>query len=148
MKAAFFLTAVLTLAATASGCARVSPDPAELRTAEVDLVESTITDPARAERMLQLIGQRDQLVAETRVMLEQYRREMAALNADYGARREVVVEIIDVYNRERADIQLRFIDLINEMKRATTSAEWKVIAGFQLEYFDPRRMVYRQAAGG
>ena len=130
------------------GCAKALPDRAQLRADEVALIQSTITDPARRERMLDLIDRREGLVGETRELLRRYRREMAALNADYDARREVVVEIIDVYNRERAQIQLRFIDLIGAMKSATTAAEWKIIAEFQLEYFDPRRMVYHRAGSG
>ncbi len=139
---------LLFLAVSAAGCVKQAPDPAQLRADEVTLVQSTVTDPARAERLLALLGERDRLVDETAALMRQYRREMGALNADYDASRDVVVEIIDYYNRERARKQLRFIDLVTQMKRATTAVEWSIIADFELEYFNPRQLIYRPLAGG
>lgn len=136
------------LAIIAQGCSKQAPDPAQLRADEATLIQATVTDPARAERLLDLLQQRDRLIEETSTMLQQYRREMNALNADYDASREVAVEMIDYYNRERAQKLLRFLELITQMKAATNAQEWKVIAGFQLDYFNPRQMVYDRTPGG
>lgn len=140
--------ALLLLIAAIAGCALPPADPAQLRDEETALVLSTVADSARAQRLLDLIDQRDRLVEETRAMLEQYRREMKAVNADYDASREIVVEMIDYYNRDRAKKQLAFIDLITKMKRATTAGEWAVIADYQLENLNPRELLYRPLEQG
>jgi hypothetical protein len=141
-------TVLVLLAIITAGCSKQAPDPAQLRADETTLIQATVADPARAERLLTLLDERDRLVEETVAMLRQYRREMKTLNADYDASRDVVIEIIDYYNRERAQKQLRFIDLVTQMKRATTAEEWAVIAEFELEYFNPRQLIYQRSAGG
>jgi len=139
---------LLLFAFSISACAVQAPDPEQLRSDEIALVQSTVADPARAEQLLALIDERDRLVAATRAMLEQYRREMKAANADYDASRDVIVEMIDYYNRERARKQLAFIELITKMKRTTTADEWYAIADFQLENFNPRKLIYRPLEDG
>lgn len=130
------------------GCAKKPPDQAQLRADEITLVQATVAEPARAERLLALLDERDRLIEETVTMLREYKREIKALNADFDAQRDVVVEIIDYYNRERALKQLRFIDLIAQMKSATTAEEWALIADFQLQNLNPRQLVYQPLAGG
>lgn len=141
----YILLAIFVCAVAA--CTKAPPDPAQLRTDETALVRATVSDPARAERLLGLFDERDRLIEETVAMLQQYRREMKAVNADYDASREIIVEMVDYYNRERAQKQLRFIDLIAQMKAATTAAEWQVIAEFQLDNFNPRQLVLGRAKG-
>lgn len=142
MKRGFvlLLMAILTL-----GCVKQSPDPAQLLADESALIQATVTDPARAERLLALLEQRDRLIEESTALLRQYQREMKAVNADYDASREIIIEMIDSYNHARAQKLLRFIELITQMKAATSAAEWKVIAEFQLEYFIPRQLIYGRA---
>ncbi len=131
----------------AVGCAKQAPDPAQLRADETTLVQSTVTDAARAERLLALLEERDRLIEETRALFQQYRREMKALNADYDASRDLLIEMIDYYNRERARKQLAFIDLVSKMKAATSAEEWAVIADFQLKNFNPRRLIFQRLPG-
>jgi len=116
----------------ATGCAKQAPDLAKLRADETTLVHATVVDPARATRFLELLKQRDQLIEETTVMMQQYQRELKSINADYDANREIIVEMIDYYNRDRGQKQLRFIKLIAKMKSITTATEWQIIAEFQL----------------
>lgn len=139
---------VLPFAIMLAACAVQAPDPERLRTDEIALVHSTVADPVRAAQLLALIDERDRLVAETRAMLAQYRREMQAVNADYDASRDVVIEMIDYYNRERARKQLAFIELITKMKRTTSADEWSAIADFQLENYNPRKLIYRPLEAG
>lgn len=142
------LIALLAALLLLAGCARPPANPAQLRADENALVRATVADPARAEQLLRLIDERERLVDETRAMLEQYRREMKAVNADYDASRELIVEMIDYYNRDRARKQLAFIDLVTAMKRATTADEWAVIAAYQLKYFNPRKLLSRRLEAG
>ncbi len=130
------------------GCTKEGPDPAQLRANETALIRATVADPARTERLLGLLEERDRLLEETTEMLRQYRLELKAINADYDASREIIVEMIDYYNRDRALKQLRFIELISDMKATTTAVEWKVIAKFQLGNFNPRQLVFDRATGG
>ena len=146
MKYLPILLAIFILGAT--GCAKQSPDLAQLRADEIDLVQSTVVDPVRATRFLELLEQRDQLIAETTVMMQQYRRELKSINADYYANRKIIVEMIDYFNRDRGQIQIRFIKLIAEMKSTTTAAEWKIIAEYQLGNFKPRQLLYASTKGG
>lgn len=141
------LLQLLSISAAIIGCAGQPPDPAQLRTDETTLVQSTVTDSDRAERLLALLDKRDRLIVETRALFEQYRREMKALNADYDASRDVLIEMIDYYNRERARKQLAFLDLVSQMKAATSAEEWAVIADFQLKNFHPRRLIYQRLPG-
>ena len=141
----YILFAIFVCGATA--CTKAPPDPAQLRADETALVQATVSDPARAERLLGLLDERDLLIEETVAMLRQYRREMKAVNADYDASREIIVEMVDYYNRDRAQKQLRFIDLIAQMKAATTAAEWQIIAEFQLDNFNPRQLVFGRLRG-
>ncbi len=140
------LIAVMTIAVL--GCSKPAPDPVQMRASETALIQATVADPARAERLLALLEERDRLVEETTAMMKQYRRELKSLNADYDSSREIMIEMIDYYNRERAQKLLRFIELVAKMKAATSAEEWQVIAEFQLDYFNPRQMIYNRAAGG
>lgn len=142
----FLLLTFIILSAT--GCAKQAPDPVKLRADETTLVQATVVDPARAEQLLALLDERDSLIEETTAMLQQYRRELKAVNADYDASREITIEMVDQYNHDRAQKQLRFIELISQMKAATTAAEWQVIAEFQLDNFKARQLVYGRAKGG
>ncbi len=142
------LQALLPVFALLAGCAQPPLDPAQRRADETALVRATVADPARAETLLGLIDERERLIGETREMLRQYRREMRAINADYGAGRDVVVDMIDDYNRDRALKQLAFIDLVTKMKAATSAAEWAVIADFQLRNANPRKLLYRPLEDG
>ena len=130
------------------GCSKPAPDPAQQRASETALIQATVADPARAERLLALLEERDRLIEETAAMMKQYRRELKSVNADYDSSREIMIEMIDYYNRERAQKLLRFIELIAKMKAATSAEEWKPIAEFQLDYFNPRQMIYGRSAGG
>lgn len=130
------------------GCSKPAPDPAQQRASETALIQATVADPARAERLLALLEERDRLIEETAAMMKQYRRELKSVNADYDSSREIMIEMIDYYNRERAQKLLRFIELTAKMKAATSAEEWQAIAEFQLDYFNPRQMIYGRSAGG
>jgi flagellar motility protein MotE (MotC chaperone) len=132
-----------------------APDPVELRAQiaeareqEVELVRATVTDPVRAERFVELLRERDRLVEEHAGRLIAHRRKIAALTADYDARREDFEALLADFNRQRESAQQETIDLVAAMKGATTAEEWKTIARFQLKRLDQRKLVYGTAARG
>jgi hypothetical protein len=130
------------------GCAKEAPSLAQLRIDETTLVRATVVDRARAAHFLELLEERDQLIEETTVMVQQYRQKLKSVNANYDANSETIVEVVDDYNRSRGQNQLRFIKLIANMKATTTAAEWQVIAKYHLDNFNMRQLVRTRATGG
>jgi hypothetical protein len=134
---------------------RQPPDPvevqaqiAEARAQEIELVRETVADPDRAERLLELLVERDRLLAEHAQHVIEHREKIAVLAADYDARREDFEVLLARFNRERASAQKDTIDLVAAMKATTTPEEWKVISRFQLKRLEPRKLVYGAAAQG
>jgi len=137
-----------------SGCVKrtEAPDPAALRAQiaearqqETDLVRSTVADPARAEQLLQLLEERDRLMAGYARRIGEHRSEITALNADYDATRADFDALLTDFNRQRAEAQSEIILLIDAMKQTTTADEWKVISKFQLRRLHPRQLSYGAA---
>ena len=151
----FLATLVVAGLVVVSSCATLgqAPDPdkvraqiAAAREQEISLVRATVADPERAERLVELLHDRDRLVAEHATLLVAYRKKIAALSADYDARREDFEALLAEFNRQRAVAQKETIELVVAMKAATTADEWKTIARFQLKRLEPRKLVYGVAA--
>ena len=143
--------AVVSLPSCAS--LRQPPDPAEVqlriakyREQEIELVRATVSDPVRAERVVELLGERDRLVKEHAQRVIEHRERIAILAADYDARRENFEALLAEFNRQRALAQKETIDLVVAMKAATTADEWKAISRFQLKRLHLRQLVYGAAA--
>ena len=153
-----FLAATCVLVAVLlASCATLTqpPDPgklqaqiAEAREQEIELVLATVADPVRAERFVELLRERDRLVEQHARGLVAYREKIAALTADYDARREDFEALLADFNRQREAAQQETIDLVAAMKGATTPDEWKTISRFQLKRLDPRKLIYGSAARG
>ena len=131
------------------------PDPAkvqakieESRKQEIELVRATVADPARAERFLDLLRERDRLVEEHVRLLVAHRQKLAVLAEDYDTRREDLEALLADFNRQRKAAQKETIDIVAAMKEATTEDEWKTISRFQLKRLDTRKLVYGAAARG
>ena len=157
-SAGILLTTIATLVALLlASCATLkqAPDPgkvqaqiAEARAQELALVRSTVADPARAERLLGLLVERDRLVEKHARLLMAHREQMAALAADYDARREDFEVLLAEFNRQRAVAQKETVDLVADMKATATADEWAAISKFQLKRLEPRKLVYSTAAHG
>jgi hypothetical protein len=139
---ALFQLAGCDLLVEAPDPAKVQAQVAEFREQEVDLVKSTISDPGRANRFLQLLAERDELISAATEVINAYREEMLLLNADYNASRESIEILVDRFNDQRAAAQREFVAVIGAMKAETTPDEWKVISKFQLKRLHPRRLTY------
>jgi hypothetical protein len=160
MKKAY-IASIATIAAIAllylPGCAsrKEAPDPAavqeqiaEHRAQEIDLVRSTVLEDDRADRIVALLDKRDGLISGHVKEIVVYRKAISALNADYDAQRESFNELISRYNSQRETAQREIVALIADMKKETTSDEWKVISRFQLKRLNPRQIVYNQTLEG
>lgn len=155
-RAAALLGMVL-FAALTIGCAlrKGPPDPAKVqqkiaaaKDAERTLVERTVTDAERAARVVELLGERDRIVAAHAEAVGAYRGRMRALNADYDTTTEQLAAAVTEYNEQRFGLQTELAELIAEMKAATTAEEWKAIAKYQLKKLEPRELIYGPAGGG
>ena len=148
-------TALVVLVLAACASRKEAPDPvavqeqiAEYRVQEIDLVRSTVLDADRAERLIALLGERDQLISDHVQEIIAHRAEVSALNADYNAERESFDVLLNKYNKQRESTQRDIVALLATMKKETTADEWKVISKYQLKRLDPRQTGYRQAQGG
>ena len=149
---AFLATLILLMQACASH--KEAPDPilvqkeiAEYRAQELDLIRSTVLNRERADHLIELLGKRDRLVSDWVKIISVYRREMAALNADYHAERESFDMLMASYNRQRRAAQHEFVALGGAMKKTMTAEEWKIISRYQLKKFHSRKLTYDQALG-
>jgi hypothetical protein len=120
----------------------------DAREQEIALVRATVADTGRSERFMELLRERDRLVEKHARLLVAHRERMAALTADYDARREDFEALLADFNKQRATAQKETIDLVAAMKAATTADEWKTISKFQLKRLEPRKLVYGAAAQG
>lgn len=132
-----------------------APDPvevqeqiAEYRNQELNLVRSTILDKDRAERLIDLIADRDRLIADHSKEVDAYRDKIYELNADYNVERKSFDAPIANYNSQRANAQKEFVSLVGKMKKETTAEEWKIISKYQLKRLSPRKLTYTQLTGG
>lgn len=128
--------------------AQIEQEIAASKAEELDLIRSTIEEPERAERFIDLLAEREQLLERFAGRITTHKEQMAKLNADYDAERSEFETLLANYNRERATAQQELIDLITEMKQTTTADEWGEISAFQLDRLNPRQLAYRGLAGG
>lgn len=151
------MLSVLGLAMLMPGCAlrKGPPDPAKVqqkivaaKDAERALVERTVNDAERAARMVELLGDRDRIVAAHADAVVAYRGRMRELNADYDTTTEQLAAAVTEYNEQRFGLQTELAELVAEMKAATTAEEWKAIAKYELKKLEPRELIYGPAGGG
>jgi len=128
--------------------ARIEQEIAASKAEEIALVRATIGEPGRTERLIDLLAERDQLVERFTRQIAGHKAQMARLNADYHTERSEFEAALTDYNRKRTAAQKEFIDLVAEMKRATTAEEWSEISAFQLERLNPRKLAYGGLDGG
>jgi len=133
------------------GCAlrKGPPDPAEVQqqsekaqASEPELIGSTVEDPAKAAQVVELARRRNALVEQHAGTVQSYLISIRALNADYDSTREDFERVITAYNVKRETRQHAIAAVIEDMKSATTAAEWKTLARYQLKNLNPRDIVY------
>lgn len=128
------------------------PDPEKVQAkmaatldAERELVRSTVVDADSAERLIELLAERDRLVAEQAERVIRYQQRMLALGVDYDAERADFDAVAATYNTERREWQREVAELIATMKAETTAEEWKKIARYELKNLNPRELAYEPA---
>jgi hypothetical protein len=127
---------------------KVQEEISEYRNQELELVRSTIPDQERADRLIQLLDERDRLISDHTKEISAYREQMSALNADYNAERQSFDSLMTGFNSQREMAQKEYVALLVAMKEETTAEEWKAISKYQLKRLNPRKLTYGQASGG
>lgn len=149
---AITITAVFVLASCVSQKESLDPvavqqEVTENLAKEVDLVQSTVLNVDRADRVIALLRERDRIISSHVKVVVAYREEMSALNADYDAKRESFDRLLSSYNNQREAAQKEIFGVITAMKKQTTVNEWKVISKYQLKKLHPRQ-AYPEVKGG
>jgi hypothetical protein len=151
------LPGVLLGVALLASCAQNSaaPDPdlleqniAASRTDEIALVRETVTDEQRAIALLELLAQRDALLDGYARRINDHRRRMTDLSAQYDAPRAEFEAQLARFNALRTSSQKQLIELIVAMKQTTTADEWREISSFQTDRLDLRQLGYRDPDEG
>jgi hypothetical protein len=149
-RASVVILAVAVLAAAPATAGLMGPpDPEKVqrkiekaKSAERQLLVDVIEDEERLSEVLELLSERDRLVAEYAELVTAYREEMKTLNAGYDTTREEFEQAFDEYNGLRAVTQKEIVALIGKMKEATTAEEWKKISKYQVKKLNPRELAY------
>jgi len=131
------------------------PDPdierqkiADARAKELDLVRTTVVDTERADRLIRLLGERDNFFEVQAKAINAHRERVLALNADYHAPRADFLALLNDYNSQRMAAQQDFIALAEAMKKETTADEWQIIAKYQADNLDARALTYGRITRG
>ena len=146
-KLLFCLACVL-VSVLFQGCSKEVRDTAELLAGEKELVLATVTDPARATRLLGLLDEWDRLVALQAQTLRRYQEQFKVMNADYNAKRDQFDNFVTDFRNESLRRHRQYIALIVAMKKETTAEEWEVIAEYQLENLNQRERTRRLSEEG
>jgi len=136
----------------ASGSKPIDPEAVQAKVAASEaryreLARSTIADADRARTFVELLDERETLIAAQAEAVQEYAGAPKALNTDYDASRGDFERTILAYNSERRLTHSRFVDLMSRMKATTTEDEWKKLSKFELKELNPRSLVYAPAKG-
>lgn len=144
-----FLIAGILLIMPACALRKGPPDPLkvqrkieETKSSERQIIVSTVEDPEKVSELLDLLVERDRLVARHADGVAAYGDKMRTLNASYDASRDEFEKAIADYNEFRRQSQKDFVDLIAKMKAATTAEQWKELSKYQLKKLNPRELAY------
>lgn len=153
-KTVFLWISVLMVLYACAG-SKGPPDPAEIQEAraatledEREMIRSTVTSAERADNLIALLGDRDRLVFQYGETVKAYRKQITDMMADYGADRASFDQAIAMFNRDRARTQRQIAELVDAMKKETSTEEWKAIAKYQTKKLGARDFAYDDAAGG
>jgi len=119
----------LALALAAVGCSSKHLTPEQQAQAEAEAyqaqIRKVVTDPARADQLVALIGEFQQQIRESAANLKDYRAKVAALDANYEATRADYEDLISQQNAHHEALLKKFAGLREQMTALTTDAEWE-----------------------
>jgi len=132
----------LTLAlATVAGCSsKRGLTPEQQAQADVTAYEAQIhkivPDPARADQLVALTNEFQQLATESIANVKSYRAKVAALNSDYDATRQDYEVLFSQQDASREAFIKKAGALRERMAALTTDSEWEELKKARLRLLD------------
>jgi len=126
LRALALVAALATFAACAS-----KPKPTLEQRAETEIqafkaqIQKTVTDPARADRLVAAVDDWEQVVRQAAGMAQDYRAKVQALDADYGATRAEYAALFRQHDAQRAALIQQAVALRSQMTSLTNDSEWE-----------------------
>jgi len=124
-----------------TGCSsktKQSPSEAKAEVFEIlnEEVHSVITDPARANEIVELIEKLEKSFLRAIEDRSRHRREFAALNADYDTPKEAFVRLMEQIEKDEESNREKVAELRTELVRATTADQWVELAKSKEKAFE------------
>lgn len=122
-----------------SGCSHQPVSEPEARKEMLHELEEylgRIPDPDRRERLLALLDDLADGLAELNRAVDQFSAEAKQLNADYDATRAEFQKLMTDFNASRQSVQQRLLTTHFEIKALTTEKEWADIAKMEKKAVD------------
>jgi predicted nucleic acid-binding Zn-ribbon protein len=92
-----------------------------------------IPEPDRRERLLALLDDLAEGLAQLNRVVDQFGAEVKQLNRDYDAARADFHQLLAKFNASRQSVQQRLLTIHFEIKSLTTEKEWADIAKMERE---------------
>jgi hypothetical protein len=132
------------LARTDSGCGGCSSKPPFTPTqqAQADVaayeaeIRKIVADPARADRLVALTNEFQQLAKENIANVSAYRANAAALNSNYAATRADYEALFSQQDANREVFLRKALALRERMSALTTDSEWEQLKKARLRALD------------
>ena len=88
-------------------------------------IQKTVTDPARADRLVTAVDEWEQILRQAASMAQEYRAKVQALDADYGATRAEYAALFRQHDAQRAALIQQSLALRKKITSLTTDSEWQ-----------------------
>ncbi len=124
-----------------TGCSsktKLSPSEAKAEAFELlnEEVHSVITDPARANEIVELIEGLEKSFLRAIEDRSRHRRDFATLNADYGTPKEAFAQLMEQIETDEESNREKVVALRAKLVRATTADEWVELAKSKEKAFE------------
>ncbi len=133
--------AALVSALVLTGCSS-TPHPTPEQQAQADLaayeaqIRMIVPDPARADQLVALTNEFQQLATESIAIVKSYRTKVAALNSNYEATRADYETLFSQQDTNREAFIKKAGALRERMAALTTDSEWEALKKARLRALD------------
>jgi hypothetical protein len=107
------------------------PTTSEVAVTKLDELETSVravvTDPARANKVVALLGELQTIVVAQNKALVDHDRRTQALLTDYATSGAVLRREFDSFNAGRNERTRRAVEIVTQARAATTAAEWSAL---------------------
>ena len=129
-RAGVSVLALVAMLGVFAACAS-KPKPTLEQRAEAEMqafktqIRKTVTDPARADRLVAAVDECERIVRQAASMAQDYRTKVQALDADYSATRAEYAALFRQQGAQRAALIQQALALRGQITTLTTNSEWE-----------------------